>query len=544
MIKRKKVIFALAIMFLLSMFTNVGTKEVIANLDLSTKLKERLIPIKTTIAENGFDDLQPLKEILRDKKVIGLGEATLGAKEFYEMKHRIVEFLVKEMDYRLFAIDAEFADVKIINDYIQNGNGSINDAIWALRQFNWSSAKVDKVNYINTTHAYLASWTTTEVSEMIEWMKDYNNNVEINEKVKFYGIDMELPEYSIDDLFEYLDIVNKEVGSKHRKRLSELVITHGFNLKYPEAKPLSLFTGMMEELKANFEENKEEYIGKTAANEYEIAKQDINIIFQWIEYHGKNLSFGTNEALEFRDYHMAENIKWILNFEKQFNNDKILILAHNRSISKINNSYISMGKHLENIYNGEYYSIGLEFYKGRFRAFGVDIWGVPISNYLAKFNLESSPKNTLAYKLEQTGIPISYIDFLTASKDEDIRKLLSNSEGMHNIGLMYPGKYAPAKFLSDLTKPYYYHNPIDAYDGLIFIKEISETTGVFDERDTKIEDGDKAIINHYLHILFGQLYTVVGIGIVIILVGFLIRKKIIAKKEGVGARYPSSSRWR
>lgn len=127
---------------IVSICSNVGTTEVLATSDLNTKLKNNLIPIKTTIAENGFDDLQPLKEILKDKKIIGLGEATLGAKEFYEMKHRIVEFLVKEMDYRLFAIDAEFAEAKIVNDYILNDGGNIEDAIWVIRHLPWSTTEV------------------------------------------------------------------------------------------------------------------------------------------------------------------------------------------------------------------------------------------------------------------------------------------------------------------------------------------------------------------------------------------------------------------
>lgn len=61
--------------------TSIFSTPVNAESNLTTKLKENLIPIKTTEAGNGFEDLMPLKEILKDKKVIGMGEATHGTKE-------------------------------------------------------------------------------------------------------------------------------------------------------------------------------------------------------------------------------------------------------------------------------------------------------------------------------------------------------------------------------------------------------------------------------------------------------------------------------
>src|SRR5262245_38032425 len=47
-------------------------------------LKKNAIPIKSVEAGNGFADLQPLKRILADTSVVGLGEATHGAREFFQ----------------------------------------------------------------------------------------------------------------------------------------------------------------------------------------------------------------------------------------------------------------------------------------------------------------------------------------------------------------------------------------------------------------------------------------------------------------------------
>lgn len=63
---------------------------------LGTALKGAVIPLKTVKAENGFKDLEPLKTILKDKKIVAMGEATHGTKEFFQMKHRMLEFLVEK----------------------------------------------------------------------------------------------------------------------------------------------------------------------------------------------------------------------------------------------------------------------------------------------------------------------------------------------------------------------------------------------------------------------------------------------------------------
>src|SRR5215467_5188747 len=44
-------------------------------------LKENAVPLKTVEAGNGFDDLQPLKRVLKDVRFVALGEATHGTRE-------------------------------------------------------------------------------------------------------------------------------------------------------------------------------------------------------------------------------------------------------------------------------------------------------------------------------------------------------------------------------------------------------------------------------------------------------------------------------
>ena len=63
-----------------------------------TWLQQTAIPIHHVAAGNGFADLQPLKQLLQDVQVVGLEEATHGTREIFQLKHRLVAFLVMETE--------------------------------------------------------------------------------------------------------------------------------------------------------------------------------------------------------------------------------------------------------------------------------------------------------------------------------------------------------------------------------------------------------------------------------------------------------------
>lgn len=85
----RKVIPVLLILIIILSFAQSTKVEAGKDSKLTKALKDHLHPIKTVEAGNGFNDLRPLKEYLRDKKIIALGEATHGSREFFQMKHRI-----------------------------------------------------------------------------------------------------------------------------------------------------------------------------------------------------------------------------------------------------------------------------------------------------------------------------------------------------------------------------------------------------------------------------------------------------------------------
>jgi erythromycin esterase-like protein len=127
-------------------------------------LQEHTIALETVQAGSGFEDLQPLKPILEGKRIVALGEATHGTREFFQMKHRMLEFLVQEMRYENFGMETSAEVAQVVNDYITGGSGNLRDVLY------WP-------------------WATTEVMDMLDWMRTYNTDPRTTRKITFYGID-------------------------------------------------------------------------------------------------------------------------------------------------------------------------------------------------------------------------------------------------------------------------------------------------------------------------------------------------------------------
>jgi erythromycin esterase len=109
-----------------------------------------------------------LQQILRDVKIVGLGEATHDTREFVQLKHRLFEFLVIEMGFTVFALEASSAACQPLNDYIVSGIGDLDAAL---------------------TDQHYVVWDIEEMAALVEWLRRHNEGVPDARNVHFYGGD-------------------------------------------------------------------------------------------------------------------------------------------------------------------------------------------------------------------------------------------------------------------------------------------------------------------------------------------------------------------
>ena len=79
----------------------------------------------------------PLVDMVGDAHLVALGEATHGTREFFQLKHRILELLVRERGFNVFAIEATMPEAFAVNDYVLTGRGDPAKALAGLYFWTW-----------------------------------------------------------------------------------------------------------------------------------------------------------------------------------------------------------------------------------------------------------------------------------------------------------------------------------------------------------------------------------------------------------------------
>jgi erythromycin esterase len=393
--------------------------------------------INTVDAGNGFEDLAPLKSVLKDVRVVGLGEATHGTSEFFRMKHRMLEFLVKDMGFSAFCIEASMSRCRYINDYVLYGKGSI-DTATAVQGF-WT-------------------WRTEEVKNMIEWLRQYNLSVTNEKKVIFFGFDMQMEDYAWKGLKFFYGKVNTKKSPEldTLKMLADSAQSSRFKAGHEIEGIAILNKAQLKARKmiADIVLNEGKYEFLTDKNTYSENLMNIKLIAEGIESQQGN----QNEYSNLRDYYMAEHILYFLNREKP--GAKIVVWAHNDHIAKSPLGPYLMGFNLSKVLKDEYYAIGFEFYSGSFQVRNIDN-----KNNLEVMSVGTPPVESLPWYFNQTGKNRLFIDFRNTGSNQISR--FSQPFEMHDIGATYSSKWA-------LTSPSILTN----YDGMFYFKETTAAKGL------------------------------------------------------------------
>jgi hypothetical protein len=64
------------------------------------------VPLATVQPGADVTDLAPLRAMVGSARLLGMGEGTHGTREFFLLKHRVLQYLVSEMGFTHFAIEA------------------------------------------------------------------------------------------------------------------------------------------------------------------------------------------------------------------------------------------------------------------------------------------------------------------------------------------------------------------------------------------------------------------------------------------------------
>src|SRR5688500_15047220 len=88
-------------------------------------LQSRAHPL-TSVTPGGNDtDLASLRDLIGRARIVSLGEATHGTREFYQLKHRLIEHLVRRLGFSVVMLEANQLQAEHLNRYVLTGEGDV-----------------------------------------------------------------------------------------------------------------------------------------------------------------------------------------------------------------------------------------------------------------------------------------------------------------------------------------------------------------------------------------------------------------------------------
>jgi len=256
------------------------------------RLNQQLTPVVAVRAGSGFADLAPLAPVVAPARVVGLGESTHGSHEVFQLKHRLLEYLVTQQGFRTLALEVDYGWGEILNEYIQTGAGD--------------SLMVRKA-------AGFRLWDTTEFWDMVEWMRTYNQQHAA--KIRYVGIDMQDPQ---PNLLRLEHFATQRADTALGRRVQDLRAAYTILSRAREQTSAATKQRLVRQADALTQ-----HLHAVAAPA--AMQQHAQVLRQWAELVGQPYY----EAR--RDQAMAANVAWLLQEEPAA---KVVVWAHNYHIRR------------------------------------------------------------------------------------------------------------------------------------------------------------------------------------------------------------------
>ncbi|MET7689547.1 erythromycin esterase family protein [Streptomyces sp. NPDC005483] len=407
-----------------------------------TAIERSAHTLKSTDPEGGLRDLEALGRMVGSAKVVGLGEATHGSRDFFRMKHRVFRYLVEEKGFRSFSLELPWSSGVRLNEYVLDGKGDLDDI--AREEFQGS----------------YRIWNNRDYLDLIAWMRDYNLR-HPDDPVQFIGDDMG---YAGPELYERVT----DYVSRRYPQLLERVT----DLYRGLAPVTDAGTYGEEYFKLPLAERRER--AERTRQVYELLRQQRAVTgadqqeHVWMVQHARaihqmarGMAFDFDdeeqvaEMMRLRDQVMAENVAWW----RKHTGDRILLSAHNTHVSydSFDARYPkTQGAFLRDALGNDYVSIGFSFYRGAFKAFGT------ADNVMRTYRVGAAEPGSNEDTLDKARQDDYILDLRTAP--EPARAWLDKERVTWNIGAGWPD---PVKYTTALGR---------AHDILIHLHDVEATT--------------------------------------------------------------------
>lgn len=315
-------------------------------------LRDHRVPLTHLGADDPLDDLEPLREIIGESRIVAIGENSHFITEFAHMRQRLLRFLVERCGFTVLAFEYGFSE-GVALDAWAHGAGTDDDL---------------------TTH--LAGTIPVGVEEPLRRLRRYNTTTAT--PVRFAGIDIPAAGGS---LLPALDPVTDYLREVDPQTLPALATATRIAASFAGASAASAapawgripvadqdtLTAILARLLIRFRAVESLYVSRSDQYRYDLACRHLEAAA--IADYGframNDLFAGTGLAADpsARDSYMAESVLWHLRRGEP--GTRIVLAAHNAHIQKEPVTFdghltgYPMGHYLHRALGADYFALGL-----------------------------------------------------------------------------------------------------------------------------------------------------------------------------------------
>lgn len=395
-------------------------------------VRSHAIPLAGTEPRQGWADLEPLRPIIGDARIVSLGEATHGTREFFRLKHRLLEFCVAELGFTTFIMEAPFSESLGVNAYVLAGTGDAADALAGMRFW---------------------VWNTEEVLDLIEWMRWWNRTH--RQQVTFYGYTMVDATVAVHGLIGFLARVAPELAAACGTELATLSCDATADLfpQLPDDRRDAALAFISHVL-GEFAGRRAAWTARTSAVDWHLGRLHAVVLDQAAR-------FALHRSFSFYERAVADNVRALLDADGP--DARAVLWSHNGHAARIETSEdgTSMGMELDRMVGRAQVVIGFSFDRGSFQARDFP------TGRLTDHGVDAAPPDTFDGVLAAAGLPLFALDLAHGPREGPAAAWLSSETTMRSIGGIYgipPDHELGVRYAVPIT-------PRAAFDAMMFVAE-------------------------------------------------------------------------
>ena len=353
---------------------------------LGAWLAERAHPLDTAAPRDDVSDLRFLDDLVGDARVVALGEATHGTREFFQIKDRVVRYLVDELGFDALVFEADAAAGVALDRYVRGGTGDAADLLAGTR---------------------LWPWQTEEVAALVGGLRARNA---AGADVGFYGADVQFPALQADLVAQAVRSAEPDSAAAVEEAYRCLVDLSQPTFEarqagvraYPDrpAAEIARCRARVQEVRAYLERRSGPLGAALGARGY-AGVLDAAVAAEQGELAWGSLNVRSTNYSYFRDRAMADNVLRVL--DRLGEGGRVVVWAHNVHVSESVADLPTMGEFLDEALGDRYRSVGFAFQRGA-------VQSVQIAGGLRPVEVGDGPADGYGALLASAGLPLFALD--------------------------------------------------------------------------------------------------------------------------------------